>query len=497
MRFGLKHLKIVSVFIIGILFLSLVSLTGWAAPETSNLMPESNSIITATPVENTITPTETTTAEEHPELTVPQQETLELNQSFFDKVISELKGFETNVMEIVYVVLATWLLFFAIRKIRLAFTWLDQRLLKWKTDTNPSIKLKELELVNSEQLSTLITAFHKLLLLGVILWSIYVYLTFVFGLFPATRGIALALQSYLLGIVGFFSKNLMSFIPNLLSIFTIIAGAYFINKFLKFLMLSIARENVTFKSFHREWAIPTYRILSFLVFIFSLIMIFPYLPGYNSPAFNGITVFMGLLISLGSSSAIANIIAGIVLVYMRPFKVGDRVQVANITGDIIEMNFLVTRIRTPKNEDTTLPNAMILSSAMTNYSALASGRGLILHTTVTIGYDIPWPKVHELLINAATNIEGIMAEPKPFVLQTSLDDFYVSYELNAYTDKAAQMPKLYSHLHQNIQEQFNQAGIEILSPHYKALRDGGSSTVVTPQSNPQYQEKPITLKMEQ
>ena len=202
-----------------------------------------------------------------------------------------------------------------------------------------------------------------------------------------------------------------------------------------------------------------------------------------------------MLVSFGSSSAIANIVAGVVMTYMRPFQLGDRVKIADTVGDIVEKTLLVTRIRTIKNVDITVPNAMVLSSHIINYSSTAKEGGVVLHTSVTIGYDAPWRQVHELLLAAADSTRGLMKEPKPFVLQTSLDDFYVSYELNAYTDNPNVMARTYSDLHQNIQDKFNEAGVEIMSPHYRAARDGNQ--VAIPPENLPGDYVPPAFRLEQ
>jgi small-conductance mechanosensitive channel len=236
---------------------------------------------------------------------------------------------------------------------------------------------------------------------------------------------------------------------------------------------------IKIEGFHEEWAQPTFRILKFLLYAFMLVLIFPFLPGSGSPAFQGISVFIGVLFSLGSSSAIANTVAGMVITYMRPFKIGDRVKIGEITGDVIEKTMLVTRIKTPKNEDITVPNSTILLSSTTNYSTHTrlDGTGLIVHTTVTIGYDVSWKDVYQILLNAAEKTELVEKTPVPFVLQTSLDDFYVSYQINCYTREANSLAMVYSLLHQNIQDSFNEAGIEILSPHYRNHRDGNQTTI--------------------
>ena len=242
--------------------------------------------------------------------------------------------------------------------------------------------------------------------------------------------------------------------------------------------VGIGRGAISFSGFHQEWAAPTYKIVRFLVIVFAAIAIFPYIPGSQSEGFRGISVFLGLLISLGSAAAIGNVVAGVVLTYMRPFRVGDRVKIADTFGDVIEKTLLVTRVRTIKNVDITIPNALVLSSHIINFSSsVTNPQPLILHSSVTIGYDAPWRKVHELLIAAARATTHILATPEPFVLQTGLNDFYVTYEINAYTDQPNLMATIYAELHQNIQDTFNEAGVEIMSPHYTQLRDGNKTAI--------------------
>jgi small-conductance mechanosensitive channel len=209
----------------------------------------------------------------------------------------------------------------------------------------------------------------------------------------------------------------------------------------------------------------------------ALVAAFPYIPGSSSLVFKAISIFVGFLLSLGSTSMASNIISGIVLTYSRGLKVGDRVQVADAVGDVVDRTLLVTRIRTIKNVVITLPNAMVMQNQVNNYSADAESNGLILHTTVTIGYDVPWRQVDQLLVQAALKTPDILESPSPFVLKTSLDDFYISYQLNAYTDQAGKMAVTQSTLHENILDEFNRGGVEIMSPSYFALRDGQQTTI--------------------
>ncbi|WP_416867029.1 MAG: mechanosensitive ion channel domain-containing protein [Imperialibacter sp.] len=318
--------------------------------------------------------------------------------------------------------------------------------------------------------------------LGVLLkWAVfgiimYFSLPLLFSVFPFTRGWATTLFSWVWEPAKSIIMSVLRYLPNIFSIAVIYMATQYSIKFIKFLAMEIEAERLKFTGFYADWAMPTFNIIKVLLYAFMFVVIFPYLPGSDSKIFQGVSVFLGVLFSLGSSTAIANAVAGLVITYMRPFKVGDRVKIDDIVGDVVEKSLLVTRIRTPKNEDITVPNASILGGKTVNYTSSSKQLGLILHTTVTIGYDVPWKQVHELLIAAALATDGINNDHPPFVLQTSLDDYYVSYQLNAYTSEPNKMPRTYSDLHQNIQDKFNAGGVEILSPHYRALRDGNMVT---------------------
>jgi small-conductance mechanosensitive channel len=252
---------------------------------------------------------------------------------------------------------------------------------------------------------------------------------------------------------------------------------YYSLRLIRFVFNEIGKGTISFPGFHRDWAIPTFQLIRVGAIALALVVAFPFLPGSSSPAFQGVSIFIGALLSLGSTSVVANVVSGVVLTYTRAFRVGDRVKIADTVGDVTEKALLVTRVRTIKNVEVTIPNSLVLQSHIINYSSMAESRGLILNTTITLGYDIPWRKVHEALVSAARRTNGILADPPPFVFQTSLDDSYVSYELNAFTDRANDMQIIYSDLHQAVQDSCNEAGIEILSPQYGAIRDGNRSTI--------------------
>ena len=306
---------------------------------------------------------------------------------------------------------------------------------------------------------------------------LYFFLPIVLGFFPLTRRLSNTLFHYVLDPLQNGWRAFIGYIPDLVTVAVIVVVVFYFLKFIHLFFTGLERGNIRFRGFYREWADPTYKIVRFLVIIFAAIMIYPYMPGSDTAAFKGISIFLGVLISFGSSSAIANVVAGIVMTYMRPFQIGDRVKIADTIGDVTAKTLLVTRVRTIKNVDITVPNAMVLSSHIINFSSSAKRRGVILHTAVTIGYDVPWKKVHELLIAAADGVERIQEEPKPFVLQTGLNDYHVTYELNAYTDKPNEMAEAYSDLHQNIQNVFHEAGVEIMSPAYNAVRDGNRMAI--------------------
>jgi small-conductance mechanosensitive channel len=340
----------------------------------------------------------------------------------------------------------------------------------------PDIRVRDFVLVSSDRLADFFLICLKLLRNGIILLLLYFYFPLVFSLFPWTRNLSGTLLNYFTKPLYKGWLTVINYIPNLFVIVIIAVFTFYALKVVKLVFKALDDEIISYPGFHKEWALPTYSIVRFLILAFAVVVVFPYLPGSDSPAFKSVSLFLGILFSLGSTSAISNMVAGVVLTYMRSFRLGDRVKIGDAVGDVIEKNLLVTRIRTPKNVVITVPNSSVLSSHIINYSS-EDGGSLILHTTVTIGYDVPWPKVHELLLAAAAKTENVLAEPKSFILQTSLDDFYVSYELNVYTDNPHKMPRIYSDLHQHIQDLFNEGGVEILSPHYSALRDGNQVTI--------------------
>jgi len=343
---------------------------------------------------------------------------------------------------------------------------IEERFKSWKK----GLQIQSVEIVRAEKIHELLKVSVKGIRFILVLVFLYIYLQLELGLFPTTRSLSNQILGYVLSPLITIGRGFSKNIPNFLFIIILVLLARYTLKALKVFFLGIEKERVKIQGFYPEWAKSTYRLLSFLIVAFCVVIAFPYVPGSDSPAFKGVSVFVGVLFSLGAQSSVSNIIAGFALTYRRAFLVGDRVRIADFTGDVLDTRLQVTILRTVKNEEIIVPNSMILNSHVINYSVKARERGLILHTPVTIGYDTPWRQVHAMLLMAARKTPGLLAEPEPFVLQQSLDDFYVTYELNVYTDKPEKMTVFYSELHQNILDVFNEYGVQIMSPNYVADR---------------------------
>jgi small-conductance mechanosensitive channel len=310
-----------------------------------------------------------------------------------------------------------------------------------------------------------------------ILALVQAYATLLLRFFPSTKYASSQITNWLFSELANFGKVVVGYLPHLILVVFICLATSILIKLNQYIFGEIRDQKLAIRGFYPDWAEPTAKLVKVLILVAAAIVAFPYLPGSESPAFKGISVFLGVLLSLGSTSAVAHAVAGTILTYMRAFQVGDFVRIGTDVGEVIEKTLLVTRIRTQKNEIITIPNGAILGGVVVNYSAEAKSTGVIFHTTVTIGYNAPWRQVHELLLSAAVATQDVEHDPSPFVLQTALNDFYVAYELNAYTHKPRNMQNIYSVLHQNIQDRFNEAGVEINSPHYTSLRDGNQITI--------------------
>lgn len=357
------------------------------------------------------------------------------------------------------------------------FKWFAKLITEEEGKKIKEFKIRNYTILDSKRQVSFLVSLTNFLKWVVLLILIYIALPILFGIFPWTKRFTTTLFGYIFDPIKVMFLGVWNYLPKLITIIIIVVVFHYVIKGIRFLKNEIERGNLRLTGFYPDWANPTFQIIRVVLNAFTLVLIFPYLPGSDSPIFKGVSVFLGVLFTFGSSGSLSNIVAGLVLTYMRLFKLGDRVKIGEVTGDIIEKSLLVTRIRTVKNEIISIPNSTVMNSHTINYTSDSVEKGLILHTTVTIGYDVPWKKMHEALLAAADRTNFILKDPKPFVLQTSLDDFYVSYQINAYTKESNKQANIYSDLHANIQDCCNEAGIEIMSPHYRAARDGNATTI--------------------
>jgi small-conductance mechanosensitive channel len=295
----------------------------------------------------------------------------------------------------------------------------------------------------------------------------YLCLEFVLSQYPATRLLADRLLNLVLEPLGSIGTSLLSSLPSLAFLAVLAVVTRYLLRLLRMFFAAVEHGTVVLRDFDREWAMPTYRIVRLLIVAFAVVVAYPYIPGSESAAFKGVSIFLGVMFSLGSTSVIGNIIAGYTMTYRRAFRVGDRIQVEGLIGDVTQIRLQVTHLRSPKNEEIVVPNSILLNGNVINYSTLAKERGLILHTTVGIGYETPWRQVEAMLLMAAQRTAGLLREPPPFVLQKALGDFCITYELNVYCDTPSSMALLYSALHRNILDAFNEYGVQIMTPAYE------------------------------
>ena len=385
-----------------------------------------------------------------------------------------------------YTVLATALLFLLLRLFSRVFPAIYRFIATSLPARIPPLNIQDFEVISGSRLASVLLFGARAVRFAATVLLLYLYLPLVLSFFPWTRRLSGEIVGWVVRPLAQVIDGMLGYLPSLFTILVILTVTYYGIKLVKQFFRAIEQGSIKFSGFYPEWARPTYKIVRFLIIALAVIMIWPYLPNSESQAFRGVAAFLGLLITFGSAGMIANVVGGIMLTYMRAFRVGDRVRIADTVGDVIEQNLLVTRVRTSKSVDVTIPNSLVLGAHIINWSTTAREGGVLLHTTVTIGYDVPWRRVHELLVAAARATDGITAEREPFVVQTALNDFHVSYELNAWTLEPERMLRIHSNLHQNIQDRFNEAGVEIMSPHYGAMRDGNTTAIPEDYLPPDY-----------
>jgi small-conductance mechanosensitive channel len=365
---------------------------------------------------------------------------------------------------------ATLILMLAIQGVGALFWGIESRLGAWRARTSPGADVYLHLLIAARKLNHILRA-------ALLTSMLLAYVLVVLRLFPLTAEIVVAGESYLGTPAREIALAIIRYLPNLGYLVVIGALGWLALRLLRYVFDALATGSLTLRGFHPDWAEPTYKLVRTLLFLFLLMVSFPFLPGAGTQFFQGFSLFVGALITLGSASAIGNIVAGTVLTYTGAFRIGDMVQIGGTHGIVIEKTLLVTRVRTVENEEVTIPNSTVLSSAVVNFSSRAAKGGVVLRVSAGIGYNVDWRTVHGLMVDAAGRTEHILEDPAPQVWQTSLGDYAVNYELRAWTKRPEAMFEILSSLRRNVLEAFNRAGVEIMTPSVRAHRDASDLAI--------------------
>ena len=385
----------------------------------------------------------------------------------FEEFIDRLPFFQRLAIAIGIILIQVLL----IRLLWFLFNKLNIRLEQTGNEKIKPLYFHKYKILTAGQVISVIEVFFRLLKYFITIVLLYITLPIIFSLFSPTRNLSSVLFGYILNPIRDIIFSAVAYIPNLIKIIIFILITHYSLKALKYFADQIEKGRLKIPRFYAEWAAPTYRISQVLLWAFTVAFVYPYLPGSDSGAFQGVSVFVGVIFSLGSTTAIGNLVAGLVITYMRPFKLGDRVKIKDITGFVVAKNLMVVRLKTHKNEYVTFPNLIILGSNIINYNTSSDEdeEGLIIFAEVTVGYSVQWQTVHDILINAALITDHVQKKPKPFVLQTQLDDFYACYQINCYTKEVSRVPLIYTLLYENIQNGFRESGLDLTSAHYRVI----------------------------
>ena len=391
--------------------------------------------------------------------------------------IRDLSWSDANLRGTTATVLATLVLIIVLKLLSSVFHRLRDLYKARIEASKPAVKFQLGEPVITSQIQRSVINSLRLFhfLAAVVLIDIYVIL--VLRLFPATKAISDQYFKFVMSPLAKFWESILSYIPNAIEILVILAFTLVSLRILHIFFRAVEVGAVKIPGFYKDWSDPTYKLLRAIVLIFLLIRIFPLLPGADEKAFKAVSIFIGVLLSLGSTGAMKNAIAGVVLTYTRAFQIGDWIQIGPSTGEVMRRKLLETRLRTANNEQITIPNREVLKDHVINFTPAAKQDQLGLSTSVTIGYDVDWRTVNELLLKAAAVTPNLSSDPSPFVLQTGLDDFYVKYKLRVYTSGPPPLDRIHTVLRQNILDAFNGAGVEIMSPSFEAQRDSDQPAI--------------------
>lgn len=379
---------------------------------------------------------------------------------------------------LIFTILSLITIIMIYRILNLLFTKLHEHLDRWNIQQSEKLYINKLKITSSKKISFWISTAINITRLITFFVVFYWFLVAVLGFFPYSASLSAFLSSLVYNMLYSIFHSFANYLPNLIFIIITVGLSYYTIKAVNKVFTAIDQGIIKLKWFYPEWSKTTKYLFIFFITALAFALIYPHLPGAGSAAFQGVSIFVGVVFSLGSSRLMSNIMAGIILTYTRAFHRGERIRINEHYGDVVERDMLVTRIRTIKNEIVSIPNSKVLDSDILNYSKMALCEdGLILHTEVTIGYNVPRETVESLLISAALDTECIRKDKQPFVFEKSLNDYHITYEINAYTNKADLTALIYSELHRQILTKFDEANVEIMSPSYFALRDGNPVTI--------------------
>ncbi|WP_170414458.1 mechanosensitive ion channel family protein [Ruegeria atlantica] len=365
---------------------------------------------------------------------------------------------------------AAWTIGFIIFLV--AILWLHRRIrrktLKFVSRHLKGVETATAKSVQAEAIAALVRYGLNFVLLIIFFLGFYYYLSFVLLAFAETRYFAQLLLTYLTEPVLLIFKGVISYIPNMIMLGLITWVAMYIIKGMRVFFDAVEAGSFDMGDFEKHWVSPTFNIARVVVILIALVFAVPYIPGSDSAAFQGLTILVGAMLSLGANSVVSNMLAGLFVIYRRSTSIGDRIQIGDHIGDVVQIKLMETHLKSIKNELISIPNAQLMNSDVVNFSKKTDGSGLLLHTTVGIGYEEPPEKVEAMLIEAANRTKGIKAKPEPFVLWTALADYAINYQINGYTTRGSIIPRIRSDLHRNIVAVFNENGVQIMTPSYMA-----------------------------
>ena len=393
---------------------------------------------------------------------------------------AEMGRLQVLLKGILYTIIATFVLVVLIRFLRGLRRMSVNRMERW-SQADGAIRFREFDLISRARVRDSILVAVRVVRGVFLLLLLYIYIPLVLSFFPVTAPYGDRLLQYVIEPAVEIVKATIDYLPNLIYLTLIVVAARYTLKLLKFLLNAVGRGELVLGRFEPDWADPTYKLVRVVAVAFTLMIVYPYLPGAKSEFFQGFSLFVGALFTLGSTAAVGNMVSGIILTYTRAFRTGDRVRIGDAIGDVLVKSLFVTRLRTIKNEEITIPNSVVLGGQVVNFTNAATRGQLALTIEVGIGYDVYWRKVETLLKAAAMRTPDIRDNPEALVWPTTLGDFAVVYELVAYTDRADKMGATYATLRRNALDALHNAGIEIMTPNVQAVRD--ASRVAVPVEN--------------